>query len=284
VGHGTHWEAVLTNLEEDFATAIDLGIQKGNVIGRRHHDVWSGPFGKMSADVTLIQGTGESGLAALGIVVSANSETYLHSAFPLAAKGIVQNVRVLEIHESSFGLEACITAQIGDARINFFEPYYALQSDLYRRGAELDVSLSGIVYLLSVPDRGQKVMHPEIGETHLDGAAMLLPIAQPTPSALAANGFGLSYVLAAQDGPGLDDYSFRGPVKRVESQEFLGRAAWQMTATVIRLENGERDVNLNLYVLDDKFRDGRRPSEGGDVTGVLWLQGLAIRAELGSAG
>jgi hypothetical protein len=102
--------------EDDFAAAIDLGIQKGEVVGKRHYENWSGPLGKQTADITLIQGA-KSGFGALGLVVSADSKTYLHSAFPVAVIGIVHRVRVLEIHESSFDLEACITAQIGDARI-----------------------------------------------------------------------------------------------------------------------------------------------------------------------
>ena len=274
MGHGTHWEAVLTNLEEDFAVAIDLGIQKGEVVGIRHHENWSGPLGKRASDVTLIQ-SAKSGFGALGIVFSADSRTYLHSAFPVSPKGIVHRVRVLEIHESSFGVEACITAQIGDARINFFEPYFAIQSDLYRPGAELGVSLAGIAYVLSVPDDGQAVMHPEIGKVHLGGAAMLLPIEQPPPSALPANGFGLAYVQSGQDAPGLDDYHFRGPVKEVEAVQFLGRAALRMTTTVIRADAGEREIDIELYALDGKISDGRRPFAGGDVTGVLWLQGIA---------
>jgi hypothetical protein len=274
MGHGTHWQAVLTNSEDDFAAAIDLGIQKGEVVGKSHYENWSGPLGKQTADITLIQGA-KSGFGTLGIVVSAESKTYLHSAFPVAVTGIVHRVRVLEIHESSFGLEACITAHIGDARINFFEPYYALQFELYRPGVELDVSLAGIVYVLSVSERGQIVMHPEIGEINLDGAAMLLPIQEPAPSALPANGFGLAYVQSEQDGPGLDDYRFRGPVKQVESVEFLGRAAWRMAATVIRFENGQREIDIELYTLADKISEGRRPVAGGDVTGVLWLQGIA---------
>ncbi len=73
----------------------------------------------------------------------------------------------------------------------------------------------------------------------------------------------------------MDDYRFRGPVKRVESVEFLGRAAWRMTATVVRFENGEREIDIELYALADKISDGRRAVAGGDVTGVLWLQGIA---------
>lgn len=132
MGHGTHWEAVLTNLEEDFAVAIDLGIQKGEVVGIRHHENWSGPLGKRASDVTLIQ-SAKSGFGALGIVISADSRTYLHSAFPVSPKGMVPRVRVLEIHESSFGLERvsrlklAMRALIFSNRTSRFNPTFTAQ-------------------------------------------------------------------------------------------------------------------------------------------------------------
>ncbi len=122
MGHGTHWGAVLKNFDEDFAAALDLGIQKGEVIGKSSRDNWSGPVGVQAAVVTLIQNA-RPGVGVLGVVVSAASKTFLHTAFPLAAHGITHRVRILKVHESSFGLEACITASIGEAKSNFFDPY-----------------------------------------------------------------------------------------------------------------------------------------------------------------
>ncbi len=86
--------------------------------------------------MTLIQNA-RPGVGVLGVVVSAASKTFLHTAFPVAAQGIAHRVRILKVHESSFGLEACITASIGEAKINFFDPYYALCWDLCRPGVEI---------------------------------------------------------------------------------------------------------------------------------------------------
>ena len=63
MGHGTHWEAVLTNLEDDFATAIDLGIQKGEVFGKRHYENWSGPLG--NKPLTLLSSKVQNPVSAL---------------------------------------------------------------------------------------------------------------------------------------------------------------------------------------------------------------------------
>lgn len=276
MGHGTHWEAVLNNFDEDFATAIDLGIQNGHVIGRRKYESWEGPIGVQSAEAILIQNA-PSGIGVLGVVVSAASGTYLHTAFPVAATGITHRVHILSVHESSFGLEACITASLGGAKINFFDPYYALCGDLYHPGAELDISLAGVCYLLAVPEPGQIVRHPEIGDTHLDGAAVLFPIDDPPPAPLPRNGFGIAYIQSQSNGPGLDDYHFRAPVKHIEPADFLTRPAWRLTATVLRINDGQDDIDIALYVLDDKIREGQPPSLGADVTGALWLQGTALQ-------
>lgn len=180
----------MSNAENGFADAIDLCIQKGALSGRDHRTSWSGPLGVNPADITVLR-RAESGFGVLGVVVSAARKTYLHSAYPVAINGVAHRVRIVSVRESSFGLEACITAELGDAKINFFEPYYPLCSHLYRPGVELDVQLAAVAHQLIVPDIGQSVNHPEIGRTHLDGAAVLLPLREPAPEYLPASGFGL---------------------------------------------------------------------------------------------
>ena len=54
------------------------------------------------------------------------------AAFPIATRRQVHRIRVLGVHESSFGVEARVTAQLGEARITFFELYFALKADRYR--------------------------------------------------------------------------------------------------------------------------------------------------------
>lgn len=274
MGHGTHWEAVLNNVDEDLGNVLDLGISGGDVIGRRRNPAWGGPLGVGQAEITLIEGA-KSGFGCLGLVVTDSSpRNYLHTAFPIASARRTHLVRVLNVRESSFGLEARITAELGDARITFFEPYYALNADQYQPGAELDVVLVGIVYRLEVPDPNQTVEHSQIGKVHLQGTSALLPIQDSDPEDLPNNGFGLAYILQPNERPGPDDYSFRGPVKNMQTVDFLTRPAWRITATLLRVNDGETDIDIELYVLDEKIRAGQRPAPGGDVAGVLWLEGF----------
>lgn len=274
MGHGTHWEAVLNNVNEDIASVLDVGIQGGDVIGRCANPAWDGPLGIGCAEFTLIQGA-KSGFGSLGLIVKDGfARNYLHTAFPIATKGREHRVRILNVQESAFGLEARITAELGEAQITFFEPYYTLNYDRYRPGIELDLVLAGIAYRLHVPDPNQTVIHPEIGEVHLKGAASLLSMRDSDPGNLPKNGFGLAYVLAPSERPGPDDYTFRGPVKNIQAADFLTRPAWRITATLFRINDGEADVDIDLYVLEDNIRQGDRPVVRGDIGGVLWLQGF----------
>ena len=117
MGHGTHWEAVLKNFDGDFPAALDLGIQKGEVIGKSSRDNWSGPLGVGPAVVTLIQNAG-SGVGVLSVVIFCRIEKRSCTLpSPVAAAGLIHRVHIVEVHESSFGLEACITASIGEAKI-----------------------------------------------------------------------------------------------------------------------------------------------------------------------
>ena len=274
MGHGHHWGAVLKDVHQDLGQILESGVTRGEVIGRHSFSNWCGPQGVGQADITLIENS-QGGFGTLGIVVTDNSSrTYLHSAFPVGSRGPTHQIQVLRVSEASFGLEACVAASLGEAKIRFFEPYYALNTDLYRTGAQLNVTLSGIAYEIEVPDPDETVVHPEIGKVHLRGAAILLPLDQSGDLRLPTHGFGVTYMLAANEGPGPDDYRFRGVVKEVEGLEFFERPAWRFKVTVLRLDEGNIDMDIHIYVLDKNIRDGQRPAVGGDIAGTLWMQGF----------
>lgn len=264
MGHGTHWQTVTRNANEDLASMFNAGIGGGRVVGRRQSFGWRGPTDAEKTEFTWL----------LGVVVTGDSLSYLHTAFPVASRGKRHRVRVVRAHESSFGLEARITAELGDAEITFFEPYYALNADRYTPGAELEITLAGIVYAMQIPDPSQTITHPEIDEVHLDGAAILLPVKDSDFDTLPRNGFGLAYIVESS-GPGPDDYNFRGPVKAIKSIEFLGLPAKCITATLLRMNEGDVDIDVDLYVLDENIHSRQNLRLGSHLSGVLWLQGFA---------
>ncbi len=274
MGHGNHWGAVLKDVQDDLGRVLDVGVTRGDVIGRRRYPSWRGAKDVGQTDVILIQNS-KSGFGSLGIVVADNSSrNYLHSAFPVGSRGQTHSINVVGVSESSFGLEACITAGLGDAKIRFFEPYYALNAGSYQTDVEFNITLSAVAYHIEVADPTETVVHPEIGEVHLPGAAMLIPMNRSDNAIVSTNGFGLSYILAEREEPGPDDYQFRGVVKEAEGVEFLGLPAWRFKATVLRLNEGNTDVDLDIYVLDERIQEGHRPAIGGDIVGTLWLQGF----------
>lgn len=95
---------------------------------------------------------------------------------------------------------------------------------------------------------------------------------------LPAHGFGLSYIQAQQEAPGWTTTKFRGPVKAVEACTFLNRPAWRVTATLLRSEDGQTDMDIPIYVSQDKLPPAFSPTRGTDLTGILWLKGSARSA------
>lgn len=61
----------------------------------------------------------------------------------------------------------------------------------------------------------------------------------------------------------------------MEPVNFLTRPALRLTTTVVRMDEGETDVDIDVYVLRHNIRGQQEPRIGVDVTGVLWLQGTA---------
>jgi hypothetical protein len=216
-------------------------------------------------------------MGAVSIVVSTAGKTYLHSGFPVVeSRSTPHRVRVIQIYERSFGLEACIAAEVGNATVVFFDPYYALSKQHYSVGSDVDVRFAGLAYTISVPTPGQTVHHPEIGDVSLDGAAILLPLANREGIGGETKGFGLAYITEHNSEADLDDYQFRAPVQAVSSETFLGVDIARVMATVMRPDD-ETPFDLEIAFLP-RSPDAERVVAGADISGVLWLQGTAYGA------
>ena len=273
MGHGTHWEAVVTDVGGDLPNVIPRAISAGRIVGRRKMRAWIGPGGQGDADCTLVE-SAPSGFGCEVVVVGDESpHNYLHTAFPVAVRSQSHSF-VRSVREYCYGLEASITGTIGETQLTFFDPYYSLSSNLYEPGKELDVVLSGIFYHLEVVDPKERVMHSTAGEVHQREDAILLPMGAAEQRALPLDGFGLSYMIAPSACPGADDYTFRGPVREMQSADFFSRPARRITTTLLRLNDAESDVDIDVYVLDERIRDGEMPEVGDDIEGALWLQGF----------
>lgn len=249
MGHGTHWEAVLQNVEEDFSAAINLAAERGELLAERTIFDWNGPFGVSDARIALLRGD-QSGFSSMAVIVSAGSKTYLHSAFPVFHSNSERyRVRIRQIRERSFGLEASVTAELGDAVLTFFDPYYAITKGQYEIGSDIEVRFTAIAYKVTVAGNAATVHHPEVGDITLDGAAILFPLTERNEQIDAQGGFGLAYITEPQSQADVDDYQFRAPIKAVCSADFLGRPTLRVSATVMRPSEGQEfDVEIGVLV------------------------------------
>jgi hypothetical protein len=94
--------------------------------------------------------------------------------------------------------------------------------------------------------------------------------AAETPSILNLRGTALFMNMKGWDA---DDYHFRGPVKsfRNVDADMLGQRGWFVKVTVMRLEDG--DVDLDLLITRRAWQSSSPPCVGQDIEGSLWLQG-----------
>ncbi len=229
-----------------------------------------------------------------------------HLAWPNSDKGVILTVRMDEIERQNRlisiypfwqegsrhrlvinnvsvwdeGVEAQITAGLGDVEITFFDAHFLLNRGWYERGKECEFSLCGLAYTARpaedieipfTPNPDQVAWEAELARSRgeefvrtpetisLRGAAFLLPI----------------------DKWDVDDYSFRGPIKQVRPfRDFLGQDGWVVTATILRLSNKDpEDVDLNILITKRVWETDSPPVAGQDIEGRFWLQGFLKSTE-----
>lgn len=192
------------------------------------------------------------------------------SLFPFFGTGSQHLLTLQSIVVWDGGLEAQITAGLGDGEVTFFDTQFLINRGWYEAGKQYDFIFTGMAYNANpAVKRELKIQrHPDQIEwmnqslkdgedphavectMTLDGAAMFLPISEWD----------------------VDDYSFRAPVKSVEEfQDWLGQDGWRVRATVMRFD--DEDVDLDIVVTRRAWAGEAPPQVGQDMEGRLWLQG-----------
>jgi hypothetical protein len=166
---------------------------------------------------------------------------------------------------------------LGDAAVTFFDPLYCLNHDRYRPGALGDVELAGIAYSLRIVPPGT-TLQSAVGDVTMDGAAVLVSArkhgSEPTsPPFGDEQAFGVAYIQQPDSFPAPDDYQFCAPVKDVEESEIDAIPVWKFRGTVMRVYDGRKDVEIDIYATREGMPDGAAPVPGDEITGTLWLQG-----------
>ena len=277
MGHGDHWRCIFPDLENGIGRALGW-VSRGPVVGQREHPTWQVPGGGVGATVSVIAWP-TTGLRATFVVVRGQKggRAYLHTAFPAASAGCTHKIRIDAVHEVSCGMEARISGVLGDAAVTFFDPLYCLNRDRYRSGELVDVQLAGIAYALRIVPAGT-TLQSAVGDVTMDGAAVLLSArkhnSEPTsPTVGDEQAFGVAYIQQPDSFPAPDDYQFCAPVKDVEESEIDTIPVWKFRGTVMRVYDGLKDVEIDIYATPESMPDTAAPVPGDEINGTLWLQG-----------
>lgn len=218
----------------------------------------------------------------LALILSIEKEANnIASLFPFFHSVSQHAMTLREVRVWKGGLEAQITATLGDGEVTFFDTQYLINRAWYEADKNYEFILSGIAYTAR-PAANQKIkIDPDVVKKAnqrmkelkeeegfeayemsdtltLEGAAILLPISKWDA----------------------DDYNFHAPVKSVkEFKDWLGQDGWQVRATVMRRLDGgdDEDIDLDIIITRRVWLDKAPPQVGQDIEGNLWLQGYLWR-------
>ena len=193
--------------------------------------------------------------------------TELINVPPLAGHGVQVGVEIEEVHVWSGGAEAQIEGIWGDSKVSFYDLTFLRNRAWYEVGKRREFILPGIAYEARRPAPQKLALDPR---SFL--AKWLEDQAAPEGGPQAEISLEGSGILVRVDEWYRDDFSFRGPVRKVTPfDDWLGQSGWRVRVCVMRF-NGE-DAELDVFVTGRAW-SGPVPSMAGeDIEGTLWMQG-----------
>ena len=207
------------------------------------------------------------------IQVDASGEPELLAFFPYVGLGQQHTIAIERVTVWPGGLAAQIDGVMGDVAVSFFDCRYGENRNRYQKDARFAFLLSAIAYECSpaVPEAVDVTFAGEARDITSAGGG------EP-PSRVSVVGSSMFLPIEQWD---CDDYWIRGPVRRVEAAQMLGRPVWIVTARVCRgiaEEAGDPDdFDLPIVITDRTWRHGPPPTVGQDIDGRVWLQGFLWR-------
>ena len=266
---GSHWQPfvedarqIIDRLPEIASNGLPApGLASAPTPGRSLPATWPTGF-------QLVWPSAAHGLA---LTLRADADAnHVADLFPFFATGARQTFRLREVIVWKGRMAAQIRAEWNGAEVTFFDTRFVLDRSRYDADREYDFSLCGIAYaagpaatrVVRLPAAHVAALNPHLqagelrhavdGVMHFDGAAIFLPI----------------------ESWDIDDHEFRAPVKSVTPFEgWLGQDGWQLRATVMRVGDDDRDLDLDILVTRRAWSGDAPPQVGQDIRGRLWLQG-----------
>jgi hypothetical protein len=152
MGHGDHWAALDPDVQGLIARILPVAVEQGEVADvTRVRGVFPGGTEEQDTAVYSIDypTAGPFRFRILHWADPPTKTVRVFSAFPMASCGFATDVRIDEIREWEYGLEAVIVgATYQDAMVAFFDTAYFKNKDRYRVGEWYTFSLAGLAYSL----------------------------------------------------------------------------------------------------------------------------------------
>lgn len=204
-------------------------------------------------------------------VISHGERNVLRDIYPFITDGSQHTLILRQVNVWENGVEAQIEADLGESTITFFDVAYTKHRLWYEAGKSYEFILGGIVYgARPAEDMEMKVSH------NPDQIAWQRQLAEKKgepdseiPSVISLRGMAMLMPIPEWD---VDDYHFRGPVKRVkDAVDVLGQPGWFVSVTVMRF--GDDEKQLDILITRRAWKGNAPPFVGQDIEGSFWLQG-----------
>jgi hypothetical protein len=277
MGHGARWEAIgaeLDTIVEDYIAPLcenaqllaDVPVEGDWATGSAVEQVAALSY--PDAPMRL--------LAVVASLGHGEGQRELISAFPWCSEGFAHPVRILETMPGETPTEGIVRAELGPSYVEFFDPLWFINRDLYEPGTELEVSLSALAYgivpidpdshiLVDDPEqiRGLRPAEETVGKADSE----LEPVK-------------IHYAGARACFPRGDaDAEFMSLVDEARDLSMLGIDFQMLTIGLFVDTSVAEDLvfRIPLYVATAARPEGYVAQPEDAIQGVFWLQGSAVR-------
>lgn len=215
-----------------------------------------------------------------GIVVTVRTGEEAHmitSFYPCIHGADETTVQIDKVVLWEEGVDAQLRVCWNGIPFSFFDTHFLANRAWYEAGETYDFILAGIAYSA----RPAEVMdlpytsNPEQVQWQAILNEMQGRPPEETPKYLSLRGIAM---LIPIDGWDIDEYQFRGPVRRVRpGPALLDSPSWFVRLPLMRSDDQEFEVEV---LITERAWAGREPPiENQDIEGYLWLQGRMWSAE-----
>ena len=274
--HGDHWDCILGDKKDEFATYITTSIEKGTAYGDSECDYVLGE--KMHGKVAIIEydgGSADAPIVIRNVIAMNRGQMELVSGFPVVRNGTLIPLKVTEIKEWQNGLEAWIQGELADGRsITFFDADYAIRKGTYVIGRTYDFVIGALAYRAKEPEskgfsfEGQQAVDfkAKLGEKpEYDESGNVKPIHFSTEELCA--------LFQACHAP--DDAEYITTVGKIKSENALEKSFWKFDV-IYRDSEGDEE-KIPTFVL--KTEENASLEKAPQIQGLLWLTGYLSKSD-----